>query len=101
MEKGANGTDSRFSSALKKEKVYVVTLSNEGGRNAFKTSGAERTLESVSSSDAEVQVRAPCTVRDSDQSVSVVRRERTGAITMRTRRSGCLRLRRGSRCVIG
>jgi hypothetical protein len=62
VEKGANGTDSRFSSALKKEKVYVISLSNEGGRNAFKTSGAERTLESVSSSDAEVQVRAPCTV---------------------------------------
>jgi len=58
VEKGANGTDSRFSSALKKEKVYVISLSNEGGRNAFKTSGAERTLESVSSSDAAVQVRA-------------------------------------------
>jgi len=55
VEKGANGTDSRFSSALKKEKVYVISLSNEGGRNAFKTSGAERTLESVSSSDAAVQ----------------------------------------------
>lgn len=58
LEKGSNGTDSRYvSSALKKERVYVVTLSNEGGRSAFEKSGPERTLESVSGSDADVQVR--------------------------------------------
>ena len=37
MEKGANGTDSRFSSAkAKKEQAYVVSLVNEGGRTLFK-----------------------------------------------------------------
>lgn len=56
VEKGANGTDARFSSAkAKKEQAYVVTLVNEGGRTLFKQNDPEKALESISSSDAALQ----------------------------------------------
>lgn len=56
VEKGANGTDSRFSSAkAKKEQAYVVSLVNEGGRTLFKQNDPEKALESISSSDAILQ----------------------------------------------
>eukprot|EP00241_Pyramimonas_parkeae_P010576 CAMPEP_0114252362 /NCGR_PEP_ID=MMETSP0058-20121206/15791_1 /TAXON_ID=36894 /ORGANISM="Pyramimonas parkeae, CCMP726" /LENGTH=224 /DNA_ID=CAMNT_0001366281 /DNA_START=146 /DNA_END=820 /DNA_ORIENTATION=+ len=57
VEKGANGTDARFSSQSrsKKEQVYVVSLVNEGGRTLFKTNDPERALDSISGADATFQ----------------------------------------------
>mmetsp|Transcript_2389 Transcript_2389/g.3997 ORF Transcript_2389/g.3997 Transcript_2389/m.3997 type:complete len:255 (-) Transcript_2389:320-1084(-) len=53
VEKGANGTDTKFVSTAraKKQQIYVVTLANEGGSGGFKSMDADRLLEGVSGSD--------------------------------------------------
>mmetsp|Transcript_12364 Transcript_12364/g.25981 ORF Transcript_12364/g.25981 Transcript_12364/m.25981 type:complete len:265 (-) Transcript_12364:127-921(-) len=53
IEKGTNGTDTKFVSTArsKKEQVYVVSLANEGAVGGFKQQDPERLLSSVSGSD--------------------------------------------------
>lgn len=53
VEKGTNGTDTKFVSISrpKKQQVYVVSLANEGAVGGFKQQDPERLLASVSGSD--------------------------------------------------
>lgn len=53
VEKGANGTDTKFASTsrAKKQQVYVVSLANEGATGGFKQQDPDRLLSSVSGSD--------------------------------------------------
>ncbi|KAK3281124.1 hypothetical protein CYMTET_11072 [Cymbomonas tetramitiformis] len=54
VEKGTNGTDSRFlsPSARKKSKVYCISLKNEGGATGFKMKDMDQTLAGLAGSDS-------------------------------------------------